>query len=109
MLLKYMKNWSKKSSYIYSFLLYIKQNWENNYTKKSWEYNLQVYLNPFEINVLLTTENSRKSWEYNLQVYLNPFEINVLLTTENSRLIYFVNELIVYEWKLVSNGQSCLK
>ena len=83
MLLKYMKNWSKKSSYIYSFLLYIKQNWENNYTKKS--------------------------WEYNLQVYLNPFEINVLLTTENSRLIYFVNELIVYEWKLVSNGQSCLK
>ena len=83
MLLKYMKNWSKKSSYIYSFLLYIKQNWENNYTKKS--------------------------WEYNLQVYLNPFEINFLLTTENSRLIYFVNELIVYEWKLVSNGQSCLK
>ena len=83
MLLKYMKNWSKKSFYIYSFLLYIKQNWENNYTKKS--------------------------WEYNLQVYLNPFEINVLLTTENSRLIYFVNELIVYEWKLVSNGQSCLK
>lgn len=71
MLLKYMKNWGKKSSYIYSFLLYIKQNWENNYTKKS--------------------------WEYNLQVYLNPFEINVLLTTENSRLIYFVNELIVYE------------
>ena len=41
MLLKHMKNWSKKISYIYSFLQHIKQNWN------------KVYINPFETNALL--------------------------------------------------------